>query len=69
MNLILYTQTKVYLIYLIYFLFSIKNKNFFKFIIDKKKYQNLKFFRIYLLIFFLIAKKKGFLLKLAEETA
>jgi hypothetical protein len=59
MNLNLYTQIKVYLIYLIYFLFSIKNKNFFKFIVDKKKISKSQVFQDLFAYFFSNCKKKG----------
>jgi hypothetical protein len=59
MNLSLYTQIKIYLIYLIYFLFCIKNKNFFKFIIDKKKISKSQVFQDLFAYFFSNCKKKG----------
>jgi hypothetical protein len=64
MNLILYTQTKVYLIYLIYFLFSIKNKNFFKFIINKKKISKSQVFQDLFAYFFSNCKKRGIFIEI-----
>jgi FkbM family methyltransferase len=59
MNLSLYTQIKIYLIYLLYFLFCIKNKNFFKFIIDKKKISKSQVFQDLFAYFFSNCKKRG----------
>ena len=59
MNLNLYTQIKIYLIFLIFFLFSIKNKNFFKLIIDKKKLSKSQVFQDLFAYFFSNCKKRG----------
>jgi FkbM family methyltransferase len=59
MNLSLYTQIKIYLIYLLCFLFCIKNKNFFKFIIDKKKISKSQVFQDLFAYFFSNCKKRG----------
>ena len=56
MNLNLYSQIKIYLIY---FLFFTKNKNFFKFIIDKKKLSKSQIFQDLFAYFFSNFKKKG----------
>ena len=56
MNLNLYSQIKIYLIY---FLFFTKNKNFFKFIIDKKKLTKSQIFQDLFAYFFSNFKKKG----------
>ena len=64
MNLSLYTLIKVYLIYLIYFLFCIKNKNFFKFIIDKKKISKSQVFQDLFTYFFSNCKKNGIFIEI-----
>jgi hypothetical protein len=61
MNLNLYSQIKIYLIY---FLFFTKNKNFFKFIIDKKKLSKSQIFQDLFAYFFSNFKKKGFFIEI-----
>jgi FkbM family methyltransferase len=56
MNLKLYSKIKIYLIY---FFFFTKNKNFFKFIINKKKISKSQIFQDLFAYFFSNCKKRG----------